>query len=90
MFPGGEITGPGDGRGIADVITTEARLCPKEVYIVIPAYVLHVRDCLIEGQERRWIQNAVEVCTKVGGGTVIVGDGEWVSGFIHLHGNNSP
>lgn len=65
-------------------ISFEMQKIPEKGF---PAHVFHVRDYLSEGQEQRCIQNAVEACTKAGGGTVIVDDGEWVSGPIHLHSN---
>lgn len=33
------------------------------------------------------IQDAVDACSRMGGGTVVIGEGEWLTGPIHLAGN---
>ena len=50
-------------------------------------HTFHVRDYMTAGQEYRCIQNAVDACSQRGGGTVIVDDGEWPSGPVHLCDN---
>lgn len=52
-----------------------------------PNNTVFVKDYLTTGEEHTCIQKAVDACKKVGGGTVVVGKGNWISGSIHLYSN---
>jgi|GEM_PF-3660122 len=47
--------------------------------------VFHINDFVSQGKSA--IQAAVNECANAGGGTVVVPDGEWLSGPIHLKSN---
>ncbi|WP_052352922.1 glycoside hydrolase family 28 protein [Neobacillus dielmonensis] len=62
--------------------------------IVVPSFpdrAFYVEDFLENGHDghldNRVIQRAIEACSESGGGTVIVPQGEWHSGPIHLKSN---
>lgn len=52
-----------------------------------PDKEFHVKDYLETGKEQYAIQSAIDDCAKAGGGTVIVNEGYWESGPIHISSN---
>lgn len=58
---------------------------------VFPTYILYARDFMDKdiGKEPNGhaIQKAIEECSKKGGGTVVVTEGIWHTGPIHLKSN---
>lgn len=64
----------------------------KEVFIPnFPEKIFCVEDFKESGcgekEDKKIIQKAVDACYESGGGTVIVSQGEWLSGPIHLKSN---
>jgi len=52
-----------------------------------PQNIIFAKDYMLLGEEKSAINKAVQACVKAGGGTVVVNEGEWVTGPIHLSAN---
>jgi polygalacturonase len=52
-----------------------------------PANIIRAEDFRSYVEEGDVIQKAVDACRNLGGGTVMVGLGEWITGPIHLYDN---
>lgn len=50
-----------------------------------PSNRIIARDYMIIGEEDSTIQKAVDACHSLGGGTVVIGKGEWTTGPIRLY-----
>lgn len=50
-----------------------------------PANTIVARNYNVTGDEKNTIQRAVNACHDLGGGTVLIGKGEWTTGPIHLY-----
>lgn len=81
--------------GIKDIMTTNIYGAQFDMEEIVPPkfpekvfYVGNLKksNCGAE-EDKNVIQRAVDACSECGGGTVIVPQGEWLSGPIHLKGN---
>lgn len=52
-----------------------------------PLNSIRARDYICMGEEKHTIQKAVNACKNMGGGTVVIDEGEWITGPIHLSDN---
>lgn len=52
-----------------------------------PPNIIIAGDYIFIGEEKDTIQKAVNACRDLGGGTVVITAGEWITGPIHLYDN---
>lgn len=60
---------------------------PEMLFEDFPKNIFCAVDFVTKGEEHKSIQKAVDACALAGGGTVVVGAGEWISGPVHLYSN---